>query len=74
MQAKLIIANLFQRANVLQFTVLVRFKTAEFMYTAYHCVFAENIQRNFVWKKHIILCEKKHHASDQEVVVFERLY
>ena len=43
---------LFQRANVLTFTDLVKLKTAVFMYKAYHCrsMLPENIQRNFVKK------------------------
>ena len=43
-------APLFQRANVLKFTDLVKLKTAVFMYKAYHCMLPENIQRNFVRK------------------------
>ena len=41
---------LFQRANILKFTDLVKLKTAVFMYKAYHCMLPENIQRNFVKK------------------------
>ena len=41
---------LFQRANILKFTDLVKLKTAVFMYKAYHCLLPENIQRNFVKK------------------------
>ena len=43
-------APLFQRANVLKFTHLVKLKTAVFMYKAYHRMLPENIQRNFVRK------------------------
>ena len=43
-------APLFQRANVLKFTDLVKLKTAVFMYKAYHCMLSENIQRHFVRK------------------------
>ena len=42
-------APLFQRANELKFTDLVKLKTAVFMYKAY-CMLPENIQRNFVRK------------------------
>ena len=41
---------LFQRANILKFTDLVKLKTAVFMYKAYHCMLPENIQRSFVKK------------------------
>ena len=44
---------LYQRANILEFTDLVKLKTAVFMYKAYHCMLPENIQRNFV-KKYIM--------------------
>ena len=44
------ITPLFQRANILKFTDVVKLKTAVFMYKAYHCVLPENIQRNFVKK------------------------
>ena len=43
-------APLFQRANVLKFTYIVKLKTAVFMYKAYHCMLPESIQRNFVRK------------------------
>ena len=41
-------APLFRRANVLKFTDLVKFKTAIFMYQAYHCMLPVNLQKNFV--------------------------
>ena len=43
-------APLFQRANVLTFTDIVKLKTAVFMYKAYHYMLPENIQRNVVKK------------------------
>ena len=43
-------APLFQRANVLKFTDLIKLKTAGFIYKAYHSILPENIQRNFVKK------------------------
>ena len=39
---------LFQRANALKFTELVKLNTAVFIYKAYHCMLPENRQRDFV--------------------------
>ena len=50
---RLVHTTLFQRANVLKFTDLVRLKTAVLMCKAYRCMLPENIQRNFV-KKYIM--------------------
>ena len=41
-------APLFRRANVLKFTDLIKFKTAIFMYQAYHCMLPVNLQKIFV--------------------------
>ena len=41
-------APVFRRANVLKFTDIVKFKTAFFMYQAYHCMLPVNLQKNFV--------------------------
>ena len=57
-------APIFQRANVLKFTDLVKLKPAVFMYKEYHYMLPENIQRNFVTK------DVNHHTprSKQQLV------